>query len=220
MKDIIDFYEKPSGLDYAKRRQPGQFYWAPFMYVPAAAHVARYRPRQPIEALDVTMFDPEQEQPDPSADTDTDEFLAIAKFKLRRVVVLSGRVEPWEAYGKKAGDLYLVAPIYTLWDRYMERYKYPEDFIRQAIEYRYNSVFYLPQSERHGVEEAIVRLDQTGAIHSSWLVKAPATKLSGEALELLRNWFYYYLTGMLPKALKGELDAFRDLLAEQARELE
>ena len=216
MKGIVDFYEKPPETDYAKRHGAGQFYSAPFVYAFDQTLVPRYKPGLAIEKLDVTKFDPEYEEPDTSADTDVDEFLAVAKYKLRRVVILSTPAHRWKAYEKAGGEFYLVAPVYTLWDKYEERYKYPEEFIRRAIEYRYNSVFYLPESEKHGVEEAITRLDQVGAMHASWLVRAPTVRLTHEALALLRNWFCYCVTGMLPGRLKEEIEAFRQLVAEQA----
>jgi hypothetical protein len=213
MKGIIDFYETPPKLDYTKKHEGGQFYWAPFMFVPSGPQVARYTPNQPIGPLDVSRFDPEAEQPNDRAGTDVDEFHAIDKFKLRRVVILSSQADSWTAYGKSAGDLYLVAPAYTLWDKYAERYKYPADFIRHAIEYRYNSVFYLPDSEVHGVEESVLRLDQVGPMHATWLVKAPRLKLTSEALTILRTWFYYFVTGTLPREFEQEIQAYRELVS-------
>jgi len=217
VKDIIDFYEKPPEQDYAKRHGAGQFYWAPFMYVRESPDLPRYRPSRPIEKLDVTTFDPAREQPDSSAQTDVDEFLGIGKYKLRRVVVLSSRADTWKAYAKSAGELYLIAPVYTLWDKYAERYKYPEEFVAHAIEYRYNSVFYLPRDDQYGVEESIVRLDQVAGMHATWLVNAPRLRLRQEALELLRQWFHYYVTGRLPEELEGEIATYRELVSDGQR---
>lgn len=215
MKDIIDYYEHP-GRDYASRYERGQFYWAPFLYIPDTQEVVRYQKDLPTTTMDIRKFNPEYEKPDPVSGTKSDEFLAILKFKLRPVIIVSTLADPWKAYGKKAGEYYIIAPIYTTKDPTTGRYKYPLEFVKGAIEYRYNSVFYLPPDGDSYVKEAVVRLDMLSTLHRSWLVRPMPVRLTDDALSVLSGWLHYYLTGRISKGLNEELEAFRELLAEQS----
>lgn len=215
MKGLIDYYEHP-GRDYAKRYERGQFYWAPFLYIPTGRQIDRYKKDLPITRMDIQTFNPEYERPDPASGTESDEFLAILKFKLRPVIIVSTPATPWEAYGKKAGNYYTVVPIYTTKHPITGRHKYPLEFVKGAIAYQYNSVFYLPASDDFYVEEAIVRLDMLCALHRSWFVRPRPVCLTDDALSLLSGWLHYYLTGRINKRLYEDLQVFCELLAEQS----
>lgn len=215
MKGIIDHYEHP-GRGYARRYERGQFYWAPFLYIPRTREVARYQKDLPITTMDIRKFNPEYEEPDPTSGTKSDEFLAILKFKQRPVIIVSTPANPWETYGKRAGDYYAVAPVYTTKDSITGSYKYSPEFIKGAIAYQHNSVFYLPASDEFHIEEAIVRLDMLCALHRSWLVRPKPVRLTDDALSLLSHWLHYYLTGCISERLHEDLQAFRELLAERS----
>ena len=203
MYKVIDFYEPLSRSD-AQRYERGQFWWACFPYAFTKPEVTRFWHDRPSQKLDLRRFDPRQEQ--------TDEFLAITKFKKRPVVVLSTAGSLYCDRSWRGGEFFLVAPVYSLRDMVTGEYKPDPQFVWSVITYQFSSLFYLPYSGAYDFQESVLHFDRMTTFHRSWLLEPRKARLSGDSMICLDEWLRNYLFGQVRSRFNEDLEAYRQMV--------
>jgi hypothetical protein len=215
MYSVIDFYEKnPEGADIYSR---GSIWWACPQYVFERPNVWRFYKDRPTEMVDLTKFDANKEVADKNASTEPGEFLAIAKFKKRPVVILSSPGSAYKDRAWKGGEYYLVAPLRTLRSEITGEYKANPDFVWDAITYQYNSIFYLPADTTFDFKESVIQFDRIITLHQSWLLQLRQARLSQDALVCLCSWLQNYLFGKIPKKFNDEVETYREMVGTEPK---
>ena len=132
------------------------------------------------------------------------EALVVLRAKRRPVILLS---EPLQFVGRLRKDFppsVVACPIYSFKDHHI-----PE-FRSRVIALEYPSVFYVPDGR--DFPEGFVRFDRVIMLPTGYLQKS-GVRLASEALALLREHFWWFLTGIQGEELK----ALRSLIQESAR---
>lgn len=218
MFGTIEYFEKLPRS--AQHPVLGGIYWAPFPFGYGGTNIERaHMDARPHERIDVTKFNPEKERYDKGDNTQSNEFLAIRKFKYRPVIALSGRADPYTGQMQATwmgGNHVVAAPIYSVFNKTSRRYKFPAELLIEVILYQYAAAFFLPGSRVLSLTASIVRLEYAQSIHVDWLEKhGGGVVLQGNALYCLQEWFSYYLTGEVSQAFAEDLDAYRETMKEE-----
>jgi hypothetical protein len=212
MYRAIDYYEPLAKATALKQVERGQFWWTFYPYAFNQTKFTRFWPDRPTETVDVTRFDPEKEQPDAKAGTEPGEFLAVAKFKRRPVVILSIKGTEYAYRAWRGGEFFLVAPSRTLRNSLTGEYKAPPQFVWEAITYKYSPIFYLPRSDEFGIQEGVLHFDRITAVHHSWLLTPCKARLRQEAMICLDEWLRNYIYGKVRLKFNKDLEAYREMV--------
>lgn len=213
MYRVIDFYEPLSQAD-AQRYERGQFWWVCCPYSFRQPQVTRFWPNRPTDTLDLRRFDPRREKPDTVAKTDSDEFLAITKFKRRPVVILSTCGSVYYDRAWQGGEHFLIAPARSLRVPLTGEYKANPHFVWGAITYLFSSIFYLPRDPEYDIRESVVHFDHMKTLHRSWLLQPGRARLGKEAMICLDQWLRNYIYGKVSPRFNKDLEAYRDMVGE------
>ena len=211
MYNCIDFYETVSRAD-AGSYERGHFWWACLPYRTTKPEVTRFWPNRPTEILELDRFDPRNEEPDSAAGTEAGEFLAIAKFKKRPVVILSTGGSPYYDRAWRGGEFFLVAPIRSLKNPVTGEFKANPDFVWSVITYKFSSLFYLPRDDASNIHEAVIHFDRITTLHRSWLLEPRRAHLSEDAMVCLDEWLRNYTYGKVRKKFNDDLETYRALV--------
>lgn len=194
------YYSKlQSGPILEQIYEPGQFFWAPALYLfgqnPVRLVKGKYdgnsqKWQYHIEAIADKEFETPDEPVKPLGISST-ERAAIVRCKLRPVILLSKHSDKWKDVKRAYDDAYLIAPVYTF-EGDDTKASYSPAFIERVKAYVYNVFFYLPPSVSPHVKESFVRLDRLQVIHRDQLRHKPLA-LSSDALWLLQSWISYFL---------------------------
>lgn len=216
MYQVIDYYE-PVNIKTEDCLQQGYFWWSCPFYIFDKPAVMRFWKDRPTEQMNLMSFDPTRESVDKKSGTQPGEFLAIAKFKKRPVIILSTAGTTYRDRAWRGGEYYLVAPIRTLRNDYTGEYKANPEFVWDTITYKYSSVFYLPGEPGFDFQESIIQFDRIITLHRSWLLETRIAKLTQEAKVCVNAWIQNYLFGKLPKTFNENLEAYRAMVGEDPK---
>jgi len=203
--------------------QPGQFFWAPalFLFGKKPVHLVKGRYNRATEQLDYRieqMTDTEFQRPDEPIvplGIQSDQRAAIVGCKLRPVILLSQHPEKWKDGRRSYDDAYLVAPVYSFrGDNGKESYS--PVFIERVKAFVYNTFFYLPSSASPQFLEGFVRFDRLQVIHREQL-RHMAAMLTDDALWLLQTWLWCFLGAELDK-VNDVLFDYRESAIEALRQ--
>lgn len=196
--------------------QPGQFFWAPtlFLFGKKPVHLVKARYNRTtgqwdyrIEQMSDTEFQ-RPEEPIVPLGIESDQRAAIIGCKLRPVVLLSQHPEKWKDGKRTHDDAYLVAPVYSLLGGDGKQ-AYSPAFIERVKAFVYNTFFYIPPSTSPQFSEGFVRFDKIQTIHKDQL-RHMAAMLTEDALWLLQTWLWCFLG--------AELDRVNDVLFDYREE--
>lgn len=127
------------------------------------------------------------------------EALVVREAKCRRVVLLSSPPTQWRSAGRSSEAVYLAAPIYSFKDDDQAEHR------SRVKAYAYNTLFWLPGDEEHGLREGCVRLDRVQPVHAAVLDAKPV-RLTPKALDALTAWYGAYLTNRVPERIRTYRD--------------
>jgi len=217
MYKAIDFFE-PLGRGEARLHGRGQLWWACVPQVLQEPYVSRfYWKDHQVKQTSVREFDPKLEMRDPGAKIKKDEFVAITKFGLRPVVILSTCGDAYRDRAWRGGECYLVAPMFTLRDRRTGEWKCNPDFAWEVITYRFSSLFYVPRCPSLGIKESVVHLDRMVTLHRSWLLGPCKARLHADAMKCLNAWLYNHAHGRIGQNFMRELRTYREIMDEDPK---
>ena len=166
-----------------------------------------------ITSIDVNKVDLISEGDDPYSHTVAGEFVALCKYKVRPVVILSTRHDtdynPWHSE-----DYYLIAPIYSLRKQESGEYKYKVDFIWKIARYCYPQLFYLPAEKSFNCYEAVIRFDRMVSIHKSWLRQPRPFQLTEQIMIYLNEWLRLSIYGKIDTDISNTLEEYRKYIGE------
>jgi hypothetical protein len=199
MNGVIEYYEAPPH-DYREDFFAGLICRAPIPYV-----LGRSQHRIILESLDtknpanctyrlentdLSDYDPRNDRPLRHLNLDTDSFLLSIGFKFRHCIILS---DPIISEFKAPGDQgFLVVPMYSVHDPagaykdYIDR-----EMVMRAQAYQFNNVFYMPESYSFDIRESFARVDRIEFAKFEHISPKPV-KLTAKAIDLLRQWAWYY----------------------------
>ena len=110
-----------------------------------------------------------------------------------------------------------MAPLYSF-EGDETKLSYSQTFIDRVKAYMYWKLLYLPRSGNRLIREGFVRLDRTQAVHRELLDPMPIS-LSGDLIELLRDWIRVYMGENLqevnPFLLEYRQEAVRQMSPER-----
>lgn len=216
MHKLIDFYERiPAKENGCYQR--GHFFWTCFPYAFFSPRVTRFWNNKPTETIDITEFNPSKEEYDPNNHTEADMFLAINTYKRRPVVLLSSQCQSFDPKGLHGGEYFLVAPLRSLRILETNEYRHKPDFIWNTINYKYNSIFYIPSSDEGTIRESIIFFERMTTLHLSWLIPFGDIRLSSDAMACLDMWLRNYIYGTLPSKFNQNLEDYRKLMGEDPK---
>ena len=203
--DLVDDYYMPATREEQKDYPRGHIYWCPCCYLTERLLTLYPRGSDPYHklptlfetcAIDPRKFNDPPHTPLTNPTLEADEELVVFRAKSRPVIVLSSKSEPWQYRGGKTRTRsVLVAPVYSFSETDNPKWK-PRV---RALAYR--ELFYLPENEMLNLNESFVRFDLTHIVPGRWL-KAKLACLHQDALDLLTDWFSFYVTGELQEYLE------------------
>ena len=213
MYQVIEFYENiPNNERNAFMR--GHFFWTYFPYVFTAPRVKRFWDNRPTEILDINTFNPFTEEPRDGNNSEEGTFEAVTKYKKRPVIILSSVGQSYDPRGLRGGEYFLVAPLRSLRILETDEYKRKPEFVWNVILYKYNSLFYLPNSKKSQIRESVILFERITTLHKSWLTPSGFQRLSSDAQSCLDIWLRYYIFGSIPSSFNKNLEAYRNLMGE------
>ena len=216
MYKVIDYFE-PIDSSSKKAILRGQFWWTCFQFFFDRPKVTRFYCNRPTEILDITKFNPEREVIDNDNKTENNEFLAVCKYKLRPIIVISTSGNHYHDRTWEGGEYFLVAPIYSLRDDITDEYRCSPKFVWDVITYQYNSLFYLPKSSSYQIHEGIIHFDRIITLHKSWLIKQRSACLTGDAMNCLDNWLKLFIYGKIGKKFSEDLQAYQNIVGQDPK---
>lgn len=208
--DLIDDYYVPATRKAQKDYPRGHIYWCPCCYLTERLSILYPRGSDPYHkeptlfetrVIDPRNFNDPPHTPLTNPKLEADEELVVFHAKRRPVVMLSSKSEPWQyRAGKTRTRSVLVAPLYSFSEA-----DSPEWKLRvRALAYR--ELFYLPENGELNLKESYVRLDLTHIVPGRWL-KPKLACLHPDALQLLTDWFNFYVTGEMDEYLEEHREA-------------
>jgi hypothetical protein len=200
------YYERlRAGPVLEQMYQPGQFFWAPalFLFGRKPVHLLKGRYNRAtgqweyrIEQMSDVEFQ-RPEEPIIPLGIESDQRATILGCKLRPVILLSSHPVKWKDGRRTHDDAYLVAPVYSFGDGDGKQ-PYSPVFIERVKAFVYNTFFYLPRSTSPQFTEGFVRFDRIQVIHREQL-RHMAAMLTDDALWLLQTWLWCFLGAELGK---------------------
>ena len=215
MFGVIEQFFEPLNLSKENPFERGQLWWTCCPFVYKTPYVTRFWARQPTEQLDIRRFNTRDESPDRHTGTSVGEFVALAKFKHRPVVILSTSGSPYVDRGWRGEEFRLVAPLRTLRNELTGEFKANPDFVWNTVRYLFSGVFYLPRDDALGVREGIIHLDLTTSLHISWLTDPCKARLGQDAMRCLDEWLRQFIFGMVGGKFASDLAAYQELVGEE-----
>lgn len=209
MYGTIDYYRSLSETKTVRR---GEIWWTCFAYSRLGNEVLRLRSEQKVTLIDVRAFDPQLEQDEPKNRTKAGEFMALVKYKVRPVIIVSSAATASRHDAKRpSGDRYLVVPLCTLRDDLTGEYKHRPEFVWDAITYQCPCVYYLPEASEYGARESVARIDDMTTLHASWLQTSARCCLTDEALKCLDEWIRHFLHGKVRDSFWRDIQDYREM---------
>lgn len=216
MHTIIDFYEKiPTDQKGCYKR--GCFYWTCFPYAFESPRVTRFWNNRPTETLDITTFDPSNNNFDPNSGLGDDEFQAVTIYKRRPVILLSSKCEEYDPKGLHGGEYYVVAPLRSTRIIETNEYKFPPGFVWNTILYKYNSIFFLPCAEDQKLRESIILFERMTTLHHTWLTTMNDIQLTHDAQTCVDMWLRNFLFDNIPTSFNQNLESYRELMGDDPK---
>ena len=144
----------------------------------------------------------------------SDEHAFVIKGKERPAIVLAGGQNRWPT--SPTEQIYICVPLYTV-----DKPKIPQRFVVEVQAFKHPGMFYLPESVLHRVEENVARFTLMQIAHGhatrAFLAGGKPVMLSTEFFGLLKSHLVKYLGGIVPPEDAGYLQAFGEIVLEQAR---
>ena len=143
----------------------------------------------------------------------SDEYYFAVKGKLRPAILLAGGPTKWPM--NPAEQIYICVPLYTV-----EKPKIKQKFVIEVQALNYPSMFYLPPSTQHHIEECIARFSLTQVAHGTaakpFMAGNKPVMLSTEFFGLLKTQLIRFAGGTLPDEVVENLSAYGDIVLEEA----
>ena len=218
MAELIEQFWEPDESPDSDCHNIGAVFRAPVNYVDPKLQVLRltyidpFHSKPPMLQLGRANESTFDHQPVKELRLKNNEALIAYKAKKRPVLLfsLAPGVRPHIAGGTQ-DEGFLSLPMFRL-------RKHADEFTLSVKAFKYESLFYLPEDGRSGLEECMVRFDRAQVIHSAHLERwRPTTKIAPDALLVMQEWFRYYLTGACEDWLLQHQRAELDKLAEALR---
>jgi hypothetical protein len=199
MNGVIEYYEAPPP-DYKEVFCAGLICRVPIPFVlgkPQNRILLDYQDiKNPancnyrLENTDLSDYDPRKDKPLRHLNLDADSFLLANGYKFRPCVILS---DPIKSEFRAPGDQgFLVVPLYSVHDPagaykdYIDR-----EMVMRAQAYQFNNIFYMPESSPFDIRESFARVDRIEFVKLEHFSPKPV-KLTAKAIDLLRQWAWYY----------------------------
>jgi hypothetical protein len=207
--ELVDEYYLSATHKEQSKYPRGHIYWCPCCYFSRRLSILYPRGSDPYDKMP-TLFETKEIDPRKFNDPphkplrrprlEAEEEFVVLRAKKRPVIVLSSKTEPWKRRdGRIRTQCVLVAPMYSF------RETDGLDWKLRIRALAYHELFYLPGNETLGINESFVRFDRAHIVPSGWL-KGKRVCLHPDALELLTEWFLFYLTGELDEFLREHRD--------------
>lgn len=216
--DLVDQYYLKATSKEQDQYSRGQMYWCPCLYFDRKLTILYprgldpYDRRPPIwetKRSDPRAFGDQPHKPLLKPKLEADEEFVVFKAKKRPVILLSSQSEPWRYRdGRTREECILIAPMYSFDD---------SDSLEWKLKIRalaYRELFYLPGDSSLGIKEGFVRFDRAHVVPRQWLERMRIC-LHPEALDILNEWFQFYLTGTAGDFLLE----YRAALLERVRQI-
>lgn len=146
----------------------------------------------------------------------SDELAFVVRGKIRPAVVLAGGQSKWAT--SPTEQIFICAPLFTV-----AKPAITQTFVVTVQALRYPGMFYMPESAMYHVEESVCRFDTIQVAHGSGVDPLMSgnkpVMLSTEFFGLLKSQLVQYLGGTIPTELKNELDAYGDIVLDEAKKL-
>jgi len=194
-EELISRYYESATTQEQNRYERGQIYWAPSLFIERELKVL-YPRGEPPWGTEPTLWEirPEddstfQHQPLRRPELRADEAFVVLKAKRRPVIIMSSHPEVWTyRSGQRREEVFLVIPMFSFEE------EDPVEFKLRMKALSYRELFYLPEDAVLGMEEGFARFDRCHVVPKKWLRRRRVT-LSADALDLMTEWFNFFLTG-------------------------
>ena len=203
--DLVDDYYVSATRKEQRDYLRGHIYWCPCCFLAERLQILCPRGSDPYHklptlfetrAIDPLKFNDPPHTPLTNPTLKADEELVVFRAKRRPVIALSSKSEPWKYRGGKTRTRsVLVAPVYSFSETHSPEWRTGV----RALAYR--ELFYLPENSMLKLNESFVRFDLTHVVPGRWL-KPKLACLHPDALELLTDWFSFYVTGEMQEYLE------------------
>jgi hypothetical protein len=205
---VHEYYLSATRKEQAEHAR-GQMYWCACCYFKTGMSILYPRGSDPYDKLptlfetrdiDPRKFNEPPHRPLTRPRLEAEEEFIVLRAKNRPVITLSSKPEPWKYRdGKTRDECVLVVPAYSFHELDSAEWK-----LRiRALAYR--ELFYLPGDQTLGLSESFLRFDRAHVVPCRWL-RGKGVCLHPDALELLTDWFQFYLTGELDEYLSQHRD--------------
>ena len=144
----------------------------------------------------------------------SDEYAFIIKGKLRPAVVIAGGPTRWPM--NPSEQIYICVPVYTV-----EKPRIKQKFVIEVQALKYPSMFYLPLSTQHNIEECVARFALIQVAHGTavkpLMASGKPVMLSTDFWGLLKTQLINFCGGVLPENIQNDLRAYGEIVMEEAK---
>lgn len=200
MNDLIGNYYEVSTAKGEDAYQRGEIHWAPSLYLERDLTLIRPFGPEPwagdIKGWDMMEAEQPGLRPPPfdhpplrSPPLESREERLALRAKQRPCILFSSAPEQWRyRSGVIRESVYLMLPMFSFHEDDLAEFRLRV----HALAYR--ELFFLPADEELRIVEGFLRFDRAHVVPRSWL-RSHGVKLSDDAMLLLDEWFYFFLTG-------------------------